>query len=77
MEPFPYKTYHIHCVSQNVNHTQWFPKAYNKWSTGTEEKSHTVFGGRGETYTTELVANAKATVLAKAWIDAQAPSTTT
>ena len=69
-----YKTYEIHCVSDKLTSKGWFRKAYIKRSSGDQQQHvHTVFGGTDETYSTELMANAIATGLAKAWIDLQPP----
>jgi hypothetical protein len=69
LDPFIYKTYEIHCVSDKRTSKGWFPKAFIKRGNGDARHLHTVFGGKDETYSTELVANAIATSLAKAWID--------
>jgi hypothetical protein len=66
-----YKTYQIVCASENLTSKGWFPKAFIKRSSGDQQHRHAVFGGQGETYSTELLANAVASGLAKAWIDIQ------
>jgi hypothetical protein len=69
LDPFIYKTYEIHCVSDNAHPKAGFPKRLSNAGTVMHSTLHTVFGGKDETYSTELVANAIATSLAKAWID--------
>jgi hypothetical protein len=69
-----YKPFEIDTASERLTSKGWFPKAFITTRTrGKQQRVHTVYGGKNEMYSTELVANAIATGFARAWINLQPP----